>query len=543
MDISKIKTSQDARAAGLPVFKVLSDSAIKAYKAEDGARKFEITASSDADDLVGDWFSQKALNKMGDTAPGMTMFLNHSYEVPEDVFGSVTEATVSKKSVLNRVLNKEVECWCLTYEGVVTEVNERAIKTHDLMMEGRVTLGASVSVLITDSKGQKDGTRQIDDVVNLECSIVGLPCNPTSWVTNASKALKMFAEGRAPESESARTVAPQLLVGEPVQAQLEKMDEGRIAKRAFGMMLVGLMAAKQRSQRGVSVLSELAKASKLDVAQVNEILNGVFDSLSDETLKAFSDVLGVPVMWPMAAPGEIASVNLKGIFEDEFTENTANIYFLTGTLEGAYYDLRRGVRAGTVSVEEIGSMLAEGLDEFKTKCVELLVPQLTQEFGQHESDYDPWGYWSASALEQANRIQKAGVSKAGARNSKDDMERLQKMHDLCVELGVACHTAGSSEPGTASGDADADVKSAPGADKAATLIDAIAQKDIEIADLKATLDLAVRKAEEAAAVAKKAAEETEDWKAVSRQALEKLEAFGLQPMPRASAASAGVARQ
>ncbi len=566
-DIANIKTSQDAKAANLPVFKIMSNGAVKAYKDEDGTRRFEITASSEAEDLVGDWFNQKALNKMSETAGGMTMFLNHRYNVPDDVFGSVDKAAVIKKNVMNRVLGKEVECLCLIYSGVVTEVNEQAVKTHEMMMEGKVTLGASVSVLITNSIGTKDGRRQIDDVVNLECSIVGLPCNPTSWVTAASKALKLFgAEEGAPDPEgvesasrtspgefhrAGRVLTPRTVKsGEMLEEaalpegaiaqQVEQVDEGRIAKQAFGMMLVSLMAVKQRTAPGISVIQQMATAAKMSAGAVNDILNGLFEVISDETLKAFSEVLGVPVSWPMPS---LAAPSIKGIFTDEFTENTANIYFLTGTLEGAYYDLRRGVRAGTVRPEEIEVLLGEGLEEFKAKCVELLVPQLAAQFGQHGTDYDPWGCWSASALEQANRIIKSGVSKAGARNSKSDLERLYKVHDLLVEMGVECKSESSDDGSNPTAEADADAKTAPGADKTAALATELEQKSLEIADLKVALELSLGVAEAAKEKAVKAVAEAEDWKAASQAALRQLEIFGLQPMPRlASAASTGTAQ-
>src|SRR5690349_2034805 len=118
VDPYTVRTSQDALAAGLPVFKVVSDGAIKAYKDEDGVRRFSLTASSEADDLVGDFFAEKALKRMESAAPGTTMFLNHSYEVPEDVFGAVEKATLERKTVeLQGGATQEM--LCLSYDGVV----------------------------------------------------------------------------------------------------------------------------------------------------------------------------------------------------------------------------------------------------------------------------------------------------------------------------------------------------------------------------------------------------------------------------------------
>src|SRR5215467_3929970 len=97
MELENIKTLRDAEAAGLSCFKVMSDGAIKAYKDENGVRRFELVASSDGTDLVGDAMTEKALAKMESAAPGTTMFLNHQYSVPEDVFGVVETAEIVNK--------------------------------------------------------------------------------------------------------------------------------------------------------------------------------------------------------------------------------------------------------------------------------------------------------------------------------------------------------------------------------------------------------------------------------------------------------------
>lgn len=214
IDLQKVKTSRDALEAGLPVFKVFSDGAVKAYKDNKGVRRFSLTASSDADDLVGDFFAEKALKRMESAAPGTTMFLNHQYSVPEDVFGSVEKATLVKREIAFQGGEKR-QVLCLDYDGIVEESNERALKTHDMMMAERVRLGGSISVLITEKSNTKDGRRRIEDVYYLECSVVGIPCNPTAWVQSASKALDLSSKSRgnlivsAPEMEYIRS-APRM---------------------------------------------------------------------------------------------------------------------------------------------------------------------------------------------------------------------------------------------------------------------------------------------------------------------------------------------
>ena len=63
---------------------------LKAYEAGDGVKRLKTTASSTVLDLGGDQMELSALQSMATTAQqNMTIFLNHKYQVPEDVLGSV----------------------------------------------------------------------------------------------------------------------------------------------------------------------------------------------------------------------------------------------------------------------------------------------------------------------------------------------------------------------------------------------------------------------------------------------------------------------
>jgi hypothetical protein len=245
VDLSQIRTSRDALQKGLPVFKVLSDGAIKAYRDDDGVRRFTLTASSDADDLAGDFFADKALKRMESAAPGTTMFLNHQYNVPEDVFGAVEKATLVRRAVELQG-SKKAECLCLEYEGIVEETNERAVKTHDMMMASRVKLGGSVSVLIVEKGNTKDGRRRIEDVYYLECSIVGIPCNPTAWVTAASKALNL---SEAAQSESIDEAEKQSTASaaRAVEGEEKTMPEEYIFKVARKGMFNTILQSRESS--------------------------------------------------------------------------------------------------------------------------------------------------------------------------------------------------------------------------------------------------------------------------------------------------------
>ncbi|HEX8564129.1 MAG TPA: hypothetical protein VF648_00575 [Pyrinomonadaceae bacterium] len=175
-------------------FKFFADDAIKtAAVGSDGMKRVILTASSNADDLVGDVMSDKALQRMKDAAPGTTMFLNHgSHSVPEDVFGTVEAADFVKRSA-QLVSGKTADVVCLDYTVIVEETNPRAVKTWEIIDRGKTKLGASVIVAVTEkSKNQRTGGMQIDDLFYLTCDIVGMPCNRQSWAQYAKKALELF---------------------------------------------------------------------------------------------------------------------------------------------------------------------------------------------------------------------------------------------------------------------------------------------------------------------------------------------------------------
>ncbi len=483
IDLSNIKTSVDAKAAGLLVFKVLSDGAIKAYKDEQGVRRFTIDASSDADDLAGDFFKEKALKRMESTAPGMTAFLNHSYDVPQDVFGAIEGAQLARKSVFNRVLNKNVECLCLTYDGVVTEVNPAAVQTHEMMMEGRVTLGASVSVLIVEKSMMKDGRRGIEDVVNLEVSIVGLPCNPTSWVVAASKALKL---GEHVPAKSASISAPPDAV-EP--APTTASDEP--ATTAAG--------ARNSSEGESSMTKEYA-----------------------------------------------CKVARKGMFNDELARQESSLYHLVDVLVNAVYDLYFEVEYYNNKDIDPKAELELIIDEFKAAMMERYLPKLMDEAEESKSAATEQGQAASKAMQQVARAasimrlitgesdltkKAAFIAKEGRRNSTGDQEMIDEIHGLTVELGAACQKATNASD-NASTDGDAN-KAAPDADKMAsqatgeTAPNPLEQK---VVDLEAENKSLEEMAERAVAAVEEITEERDDAVRIAELALKTLETYGLQPL-------------
>lgn len=154
-----------------------------------GKKIFRGVASSTTRDLHGDVILKSALDDMEQSAVGMTIFLNHSYEVPEDVGGTCTKAVVRQKGV-----DQDGEPnWQLEVESEVEEENERALKSWRMIRNGR-KLGISIGAMIPKGGAtrQKDGSYIIEHIKLLEYSIVGIPANPKSWVEYAASALRSY---------------------------------------------------------------------------------------------------------------------------------------------------------------------------------------------------------------------------------------------------------------------------------------------------------------------------------------------------------------
>lgn len=154
---------------------------LKAYE-QDGQKRLKTVASSTITDRAGDTMTEKAIRKMADSAKdNLTIFLNHSYKVPEDVFGSVEGVAVIQRG----------DIWDMDFDIRLNEANERALKTFEAIMGG-TKLGTSIGAGINEGGYRLDkstGGVIFDDVELLEASIVGIPANPRSWVQYARKAL------------------------------------------------------------------------------------------------------------------------------------------------------------------------------------------------------------------------------------------------------------------------------------------------------------------------------------------------------------------
>jgi len=170
-------------------------SALKASKGPDGKMRLHGIASSTVKDLHGDTMLQSAVEDMERAAnQNLTIFGNHSYDVPEDVYGSVEQAVMKQAGTVDGEGNP---VWDLNFDVVVNEENERAVKTWKAIDNG-TKLGMSIGAMIPEggaTRNKKSGAYTIAHVELLETSIVGIPANPRSWIQNAVKSIRDVAKG------------------------------------------------------------------------------------------------------------------------------------------------------------------------------------------------------------------------------------------------------------------------------------------------------------------------------------------------------------
>jgi HK97 family phage prohead protease len=163
---------------------------LKASMGPDGRKRLHGIASSTVKDRHGDTMQPSALLDMERSANNnLTIFLNHSYDVPEDVAGHVEMA-------LLRSHPQDPDIHDLAMDIVVNETNPRAVKAWEAI-DGGTQLGLSIGAMIPEGGAERDrksGAYSINHVELLETSLVGVPANPRSWVEYAVKSLNAPTE-------------------------------------------------------------------------------------------------------------------------------------------------------------------------------------------------------------------------------------------------------------------------------------------------------------------------------------------------------------
>lgn len=202
-------------------FRVITG-ALKAYRAKnadgsDGPRRLRGVGSSTAIDLYGDRMEKAALDQMVSQSKGMTIWLNHDYELPGSVFGTCTDASIVQREEGGQTY------YDLELDIEVQEESDAAVKTWAYISKG-TKLGISIGCLIEDwdyvapPKGSDDdGYFAILSVYVLEFSIVGIPANQRSWVQEARKSLVAGTDWKAKVASAKRAAPTKEPVTEPEQ--------------------------------------------------------------------------------------------------------------------------------------------------------------------------------------------------------------------------------------------------------------------------------------------------------------------------------------
>ncbi len=148
--------------------------------------------SSTIQDLQGDIMELSALQAMTHAPPGLLIFLNHSYNAPEDLGGQLVKAPDIRMS------GKFVDLWLTLL--LFTRRNPRIRETYAYIQDG-VQMGTSIGCLVKDYTIEDDGARlHILDVEPMEWSLTPLPANQRCWVEHAAKGIfaRTYDERLAP---------------------------------------------------------------------------------------------------------------------------------------------------------------------------------------------------------------------------------------------------------------------------------------------------------------------------------------------------------
>lgn len=255
-----------------PTFKIVTG-ALKAVDTADGRRVLHCTASSSITDRHGDEITEDCIRDMSHQAieKSMTIFLNHHYDVPEDVL-----AKTFASQVLNRVKDGEGnQIWDMDLDIEIVKTNPRADKTWALLKDDQVKLGVSIGAMIEDWEYiDKDagfwGGLRIKKVDLLEASVVGIPANQRSWVQNAVKAIKSFTASTEVEEteETEMPVTPMTLSTdsvEPVETETPGTEPESVTADAAPETPVETPESDETPQELPAIVAALEGESEADI--------------------------------------------------------------------------------------------------------------------------------------------------------------------------------------------------------------------------------------------------------------------------------------
>ncbi len=188
-----------------------------------------MVGSSTERDLQGDTMALSALTDMAAVQAGQVTWLNHRYQLPSSLFGSLTKSPT---------LTLENGIADIHIVSDVESSNPDALQTYGYVKRGR-RLGCSVGCMVLEFEIDEENDEGhswwppiiILHVLVLEFSIVGIPANQRCWVEPAMKGLfeRSLSEGKG---DQARSLAPAVkgLYPRAFQDKLKSLDNDALRR-------------------------------------------------------------------------------------------------------------------------------------------------------------------------------------------------------------------------------------------------------------------------------------------------------------------------
>lgn len=259
---------------------------LKASMGPDNKMRLHGIASSTVKDRHGDTMSSSALEDMERSANNnLTIFLNHSYTVPEDVAGHVERAIIRSHPV-------DPDIHDLALDIVINESNQRARDAWAAINDG-TQLGLSIGAMIPEGGAKRDrstGAYQIDHVELLETSLVGVPANPRSWVEYAVKSLNVsWADPDAPAGPGERSDGEAGVVVEYTQEDLDEV------KDALGDLTQEDFDSKSDPPEEAEETEETEPEEGESPAEITPSISTTSNSIGDVTFTVSPDIANATV--------------------------------------------------------------------------------------------------------------------------------------------------------------------------------------------------------------------------------------------------------
>lgn len=199
---------------------------------DSNVRRFRTIASSSIKDSHGDEMSLSALEDMKKAFErGIVIFMNHKYDVPDNVFGQSDRAEIKNTGEVDQNGNPIYD---LYIEGFVDESNPRAVQLADSIANG-IRLGTSIGAYVRKARRNPKGRYIIEQIDLKEGSIVGIPVNQRSWV---QKAVQSLEDDEAAEDTTIVDITPdepeqveksEAAVEDPPSSEAEAVEKAELS--------------------------------------------------------------------------------------------------------------------------------------------------------------------------------------------------------------------------------------------------------------------------------------------------------------------------